>query len=208
MSASNSMSSIWQSSGLSSTAKSKVWVNNFSLVLFCLESGNLLANSLRSFYTLAPYLVQSRSGNSSFLVARHMKWVNVALLNWTRKGSNFFSKAQICSNSLFTSWLFPCNLKFRSDRCCVMSVGNAKSFNQFSSLKKAKFWCLLSIKNLISCCRFQNLSKVSALLTQCTAGYSLSSSSRKKLSIGDDLILELECNLSAWQHFSRLLQNP
>ena len=141
MSACSSMGSIWQSSGLSSTAKSKGCAKDFSLIFFV---WNLFANSSHSFCTL----VQSRSGNSSFLVARHMKWVNVALLNWTWKNSNFFSKAQICSNSLLTSWFFPCSLKFRSIRCCVMSVRNAKSFNQFSLLKKAKFWCLLFFKDL------------------------------------------------------------
>ena len=64
----SSMSSFWQSSWLSSTAKSKGWANDFSLILFCLKSGNLFANSSRSFCILAPYLMQSRSGNSSFPV--------------------------------------------------------------------------------------------------------------------------------------------
>ena len=181
------MNSIWQSSGLSSTAKSKGWVSNFNLILLCLKSGNLFANSSHNFCTQAPYLVQSRSEKSSFLIARHMKWVNVALLNWTWKFSNFLSNALIYSNSLFTSWLFPYSLKFRSDRFCVMSVRNAKSFNQFSLLKKAAFWCLLYIENLISRRRFQNLFKVVALLSQhteekyITSGHSLSSSSRKAL---------------------------
>ena len=136
---------------------------------FDLTSGNLLVNSLRGVWTLAALFVESIQGNSIFLAAWHVKLFSMPLPNWNWNSSNFFLKAQICSHGLFTSWLFPCSFKFNSDRYCVMSVRNSKSFNQFSSLMNSTFWCLLSISNLISCRMFLILFKVTALLNQRTA---------------------------------------
>ena len=104
------------------------------------------------------------------------------------------------------SWLFPCSFNFCSDRCYVMSVRNAKSFNQCSSIEKATFWYLLSVMAQAPVADSKASSKLQlywASSQQRNAQHQdiHSPGIQKMLWIGDDLILVLWCNLYTGNFF-------
>ena len=129
----------WATSGLSSTAKSKGWANKFSLILFCQKSWNLFANSLHRFCTLAPYPDQEIPISWLQDTLNGSMWPYPTEPGKVRISSQMQKYAQTAYSRADFSLVV-----VSSDQ--TDAVRNAKSFNKFSWLKKATFWCLLSIK--------------------------------------------------------------